>query len=341
MLPQRRPRGRFVLVLIFVLALATNASQQLFREETHVFDGLSQPIRPIHVVRPTEDIYNAEFQHVFYNAATRLTSCQQYGLRELGILGKPPARRRNVNFLEWLLEETGVLHPSTYPAFYKAGTDTIYVLRDDKIILSHEWVHALHDQYANFHALFEQAKTTDELLALRAIIEGVAVVFSSGMPTPLSPRPTIDGNAFYLAYTLAPTWVKSRAHGRPVNAFGLYAESAYEIMFDRPRSPVALPPASLDAGEEIACTDRLGVLGLLSLLRQAGAHDYQIDQILRSWRSDRLDVVAKTNGQYRLVWNILFDSERAAEIWRELAISSILLTEAWNVALSISVSNEN
>lgn len=329
--------SRLVLAAVLGVVLFLYIPRQLLQGDENVSAGLPPSLRPIHVVTHTDEVYDTELQHIFQSATANITSCQQYGMRQLGILRKRIYQRDESSFLEWLLEETGLLQSSVYPAFYKAGSDTIHVLKKDEGILRHEWVHALHDQYADFPQLFAETQTTDELLALRAIIEGVAVVLSGGAATPLSPRTTIDGNAFHLAYTLAPAWVMRRMQGQPLDAFQLHAESAYEIMFDRARLPALLPPTPLETGEEIACVDRLGVLALLSLMRQANAPSHQTEQVLRSWRSDRLDVVSKSDGQHRVVWSILFDSDRAAEIWRGHVASSIILTDEWNPLLSISV----
>lgn len=283
---------------------------------------LPVPLRPITVLQHKTDAIKDVSDHILNPAPDLSQQCRRTGQIMLGMLplDQSDAEQPDLPFWQRLIET-----PSVY-GYYRLGSDTIHLASEDQSILRHEWIHALHDQYGNLTAQFRNARTTDQKLAVRSVLEGTAVLFASGETPEGTPSRDLDRNAYHLAYRVAPEYVAKASDGDLIRAFSLRPSTTYEIFFQRPRSPVAIGAPETLPDEQIRCTDQVGVLGLLTTLVADGSvsqNDYL--PILSSWAGDRLDVIER-NGQQRVVWQIALRDKSAREAFLRGPAFSIPLT---------------
>jgi hypothetical protein len=120
-----------------------------------------------------------------------------------------------------------------------------------------------------------------------------------------------DANIWTVVYTAGPRYV--RTHARQArDAFMLAPATVYEVLFGT--APALAPLAEpVRAGDErVLCTDRLGVVAVLTVLARADARSAAAEVVVHAWRGDRLDVI-DDGVSTRTTWTVAFaDSVPAA-----------------------------
>jgi hypothetical protein len=296
-------------VLPIILVVAAIAWGYRMTNPEFVIDrrGLPAEMRPVHVVR----LDGERHEHALHKAgAPHLagSGCARTGLRMLGLGGEP--RFDPEPSLMERIEGERML-----PSFYRPGSDTLFIQQGGKGNLRHEYIHALHDQYSDLVAMLAGAETLDARVAVRAVVEGVAVHYTRGASLPLPSGATFEHNELVVAYGAGPRYV-ARHSVDVLSAFQLHPVTAYEVLFhDAPRL-ADLPPPALAQGEGIECTDRLGVTGMLAALAASSLPPgSEGDLVLAAWRGDRMDVIRDVDGERRVVWTVALGSARASELW--------------------------
>lgn len=206
-------------------------------------------------------------------------------------------------------------HGKDISAFYVIGSDTMHVTSGaSRAEVRHESVHAIHDQYANLRTVLQQDRTTDAHIAVRALAEGLARNLSGEYPTGAGMGTTIGSFARFLSSEVAPAYIQERVAGDPMAGMELSARSVRDIAFGATQL-VEPPVLALDDGDELLCSDRLGIAGVAAALKQAGASESEIAHSLSAWLGDRMDLIRASSGETRVVWSLNFATREAAASW--------------------------
>ena len=279
-----------------LLGLVVSSGVAIYRHfhQPHVF-GLAAPKRPITVAAVSAQRY-------FASVAPRIAAppCLPIMVDALGLADGVALRA-----------EAGEWHGS---AVYLPGTDTIVAPLGDRTpvaVLAHERAHAIQDQYVPLDSLFAARTSFDGRAAVRAILEGVAVMASD---TTEGRRETNYGddvlvNWERLAYVHGPVVVRAaRARGR-----SLLAQTAspptttWELLFPEPLPADRATPAAVALNPEatLECTDELGALAVYTAaFRQSRSHVVAA-RVAYAWRGDRVDVY-RLAGQRYARWTVRF-----------------------------------
>jgi hypothetical protein len=288
---------------------------RIFPEEA----GLPAAQRTVQVVELDEAAFRARLRDAVRTSLTPEQRCRRLGLMDLGLVSSVEPRLPGHGILDRLVGE------ETPPAFYVPGSDSVFVSSRQRAIVRHEMVHAIEDQYSTRQQEAETA-TTDRRIAMRAAIEGTAVVLAGGGARPGRFGGNMDVNAWILAYALGPEFMRASVERDPVAAFGVRPRTTYEVLFrEPPASRAVLPPEEPGDGETLLCSDELGILGLTSALRSTGATSQEAETVGRAWRADRLDVLSVGMGR-RVVWSVAFADPAARDLWLRVPGVSLPLT---------------
>lgn len=259
----------------------------------------------------------ADFQERLADASTHQGApterCRRLGLSALGLVRsiEPPASGVEAG---WLQRITGF---DPFTSFYLAGTDTVFTLRARSPSIVHEWVHALDDQTSPRMAEAAKAATTDRRLAIRAAIEGTAQALTQTPPPSLPVTANLDRNAWWFAYVAGFDYARPTYRLGDVDAmFRIAPGTSYEVLYGSARRAVEIPQANRPAPSmEHLCSDRLGVVGLLTALKASAAYEGTVRRVVRDWQGDRMDVFSTASGIRHTVWTVAFSDPEALRLW--------------------------
>lgn len=293
--------------LLIVAATSILVAVVVFILGSDPYKGLPPTLRPLEIVRLLPDQHRDKLLFSVHN--TQATTCSRAALASMGLWA--PARLEIAAPSSFLEELTAI---ASSPAFYRLGSDTIFVQKDMDQSIRHELVHALHDQYAELARKSQELTTSDDRFALRAIMEGVALQLTKRSPIHSTFTTDLSTNVLTLAYSYGPRYAHARAGFDPHTLFALEIPSSYDVLFGETTKQVQLPEPTLNAGETIECTDRLGALAILTILMQLGMSSSEAMRIANSWRGDRLDIIVSEAAR-RYVWTVAFGWQHAADLW--------------------------
>lgn len=294
-------------------------------------EGLLEAKRPIAVVTLDKAkfyrLLNQEQQRRYGHSALR---CQRRALKQLGVvdriepnylhpdLGVLPqdALSRAWNGVVSALQ--GALDGADVASFYRTGSDTIYVNRDQGGTLKHEVVHALEDQWSDRPERLREAATTDQRLALKAVIEGTALHFGGGKGATEWYTGDFDQDSWIFIYRAGESYLQQRGSRDLQSAFELTPEHTYPILTGDDRNQYLRPePAEAASGEKRLCSDELGAFGVYSYLLAAGLKAEDVALVSASWMGDRIDHLGQEAGERRTVWRLYFDNPQAVRLFEE------------------------
>jgi hypothetical protein len=239
------------------------------------------------------------------------------------------------------------LYESQVAAFYDPATGAMTVIGnqdelgvDDRLFISHEYDHALQDQYWDLDAVTDVSPTQgDRALARLALIEGDAtsVMFDwamqnlgpddlaaltdavstmdqdllASMPAILRRQlemPYLDGLTFVSALRQAGGWEAVNAAWEELPASTEQILHPERYPDDRP-ARIELPdvPAALGDGWSARYTQTLGELGTRILLAD-GRSESDVASAADGWGGDRLVMVEGPDGAWAIVWQTAWDS---------------------------------
>ncbi len=341
-------RLRLFLALVVLATVASAVLTRLSGAPALRVAGLPAPRRAITVRELTPSAFNDRIAQLRRAALTTPVRCQRSALLELGLIHDvEPSVDVNVESVSEALSGAAALG-----AFYIAGSDTIVTVDRHAATITHEWVHAIDDQVSQRMHRARDAVTTDERIALRAAIEGTAIVASRSATLQRALTTDLDANAWVMAYGVGPRYVRHAAQDTAIGTHGAEAESmrrvlalvpatSYEVLFsDRPTPLVSLKPAIVGPGERILCSDEVGALGILTVLRHAPVTARSAQHIAHAWRGDRVDVIAGEAGTRRIVWLIVFGDSAARATWERYGAPYARLHSARSDILSAFVGQQ-
>ncbi len=232
----------------------------------------------------------------------------------------------------------GYFDPDSSTLYVVTGSDPVAV----RLVLAHELVHALQDQYVALDSLLAIKRANDRLMAAQAVLEGQATLASitalmpdrdyNAMPEfwrsyrqalkqqhelmpVFSSAPLVIRESLVFPYLAGADFVRwfRREHGDTV-PFGPRLPTSTEHILhpDRYRSgdaPVAL--RFVDAGPALY-EDGLGEFETRILLTELTGSESTGSAGALSWGGDRYAVFPTPSGEYALVWWSVWDTERAA-----------------------------
>jgi hypothetical protein len=259
-------------------------------------------------------------------------------------------------------------------AYYQPADLTITIIDDaaedaygGSLTLSHEYVHALQDQREGL-AQLSGNPTTDETMAISALIEGEATILSDIALTLASGLPYLREDVVsYLDALLAGVLSDVRASPAPFNlaqlalpypvggrplAEGYLAEGIVGVeryFAKRPSTlagwidparreqlPVALTCTTPDApaGYDTVGLDRFGTTGLIALYTRLGLDGSAAFAAARAWANDAYAIFGARDGSNAaaLAWRIRLGDEPAA-----ISLESALRASALGQSRGLSI----
>jgi hypothetical protein len=272
--------------------------------------GLPSTDRRVTLVQLDEERFYARLQEAQRATMTASLRCRRVALVRLGL--------------------TSAIEPSAAPtsalsrlagrdleavAFYAAGTDTVFTRHKRDPEVRHEWIHAVDDQSSDRMRRAASAPTTDQAIALRAAIEGTALVAVRQDSYRTVFTGDLDHNAWVFAYTLGPQYVKMAAGNGLPEALALSPKTSYEVVYGKvPPGRRLIDAPYLLPGEELLCSDELGIAGTLTAFQRSNAPRAEAEKALLGWRGDRVDLIRGPTGE-RIEWRIAVGTRDAHEAW--------------------------
>lgn len=316
------PMGVKILVFLFLIAKVAWGVWGDRRAKLPDIPGLPPPSRPVVIATKPLSELRARLQLDLQRDHGAQTRCTRLGLYELGLVDT--IESSSLRLLPSLIDR--VLGHESSPVFYVAGSDTIFLSTKNHPSLPHEWVHALDDQHSDrMREAFATTTSLDRRIALRAVIEGTAIVLVGGEHQPLQLTDNFDLNSWTFAYTFGPSYVSTHAGNDSRAALELWPATTYEVLFLAP--PQTRNEAWSDHPGSLLCEDELGVLALITAMSGAGASREETLLVARSWTGDRLEV-RLTDGVRRTTWEVAFTQPEAAAVWRRTAKLNLHLTSS-------------
>lgn len=298
----------------FILALAGIGWGLSFWQSGRMPMPEGLDIKPLPaVVELTPMDMNKRLDAMQRKGITPLVRCRRLAMKELGIIAQiePPITLKDNSWLDKMTRT--VTEKAKVEAFYVVGRDTLYVLSRQSPAIAHELVHAWEDRQSD-RMRSAQAATTDQQIALRAAIEGTAVLATKQPRPSLNLGPNLDDNAWGLAYSLGPRYVERFGRTGPRSWLELRPESTYDLMYDKIGTQAIEPPQDSAA---TGCSDRLGPLAVLTAALAWQTEMPLALRLARQWRGDRLDVWA--DGVSRQVkWQVVFDDSLSTSDWNQI-----------------------
>jgi hypothetical protein len=340
---------------LIVLALAPVANAQepyasrIAEAAAKVERTVGLPFRspPRFAVRTREEI-DSMLGALFDDDRTRRTLDAE--ARVLRILGVIP------DSLDWRALQIAVLREQVV-GFYDPATKVLY-LEDEPddptlgIVIPHELVHALQDQYENVDSLSRVADD-DRALAARAALEGQATLVAFEVALGLGPDlsgsdaairesvedelkespvlssaplllrrrtvfPYLDGLAFMARFQRAHPGAQPFGAARPVATTEILHPARYDSVR---RAPAAIELAA-DAAAEILYENDFGEFGTRVLLEQTLRDRKRATRAADGWRGDRFALVRTAGGDafaWMTVWNSDADAAEFADAARRMA----------------------
>jgi hypothetical protein len=265
-----------------------------------------QYLEPQALNRRLADVHRAEYSDT--------VRCRRLGLMALGLVHvvEPPPLFMPTGWLDRFLPGNAM------GGFYVPGSDTLFLPATMSVDMAHEVVHAYDDQTGTRIRQQSRAHTTDEGVALRAAIEGSAIVASHGTAVAALFNGDLDNNAVVLAYGMGPSYVRQAARDDMAAMMRLAPMTTAAILFagdNAPASPrLHWPDPVLAPGERVLCADVVGALGVLTALAGMDAPLRDATAVAGGWAGDRVLVVDTPSGP-RADWSIAFRDSAAAAIW--------------------------
>lgn len=264
--------------------------RSLWTPDVVVPKGAPDLLRPIAIVRVSEDEFRARLTGASTTGLSRLRACQRLLHHALGLLPEAPSEETPnlVGFLN--------AHTQLPTAVYLPGRDTILVYYQNPTTIQHEWLHALEDQRGTRFALMKTATTTDERLALRTASEGFALARSGGLQTSYRSSGDLDGVMLRVSYSVGGRFFRNRSINweedisfAPTSLADLLGTTGYQS----------------HPGEMLAdgCTDRLGPVGILAIASLAPAESEDPLRLAERWLGDSARLTRSTDGD-RATWSI-------------------------------------
>jgi beta-lactam-binding protein with PASTA domain len=283
--------------------------------------------------------FRAEIERQFdeQNPARRIAAEETF-LKRMGLIP------RDMDLRETLLD----LYESQVAAFYDPTTGAMTVIGSqddigaaDRLFISHEYDHALQDQYWDLEKVTDVSPSQgDRALARLSLVEGDAtnVMYQWAMENlgpddiadladevssmdqdllndmpPILRRqlemPYLDGQAFVAALRQAGGWdaVNDAWERLPASTEQILHPERYPS--DRPAS-ISLPDvaAALGDGWTARYTQTLGELGLRVLLADGGSES-DVASAAEGWGGDRLTMVDGPDGAWAIAWQTAWDSD--------------------------------
>lgn len=273
--------------------------------------GLPEAKRPVVIQELPEDRFELLLEKMGDLEQTPEARCRRKSMHMLGLVSHMEVSSQSQSLITRLGLSPGSIH-----ALYRTGTDTIYLLEGAFESATHEYIHALDDQYSERLAIAKSG-TTDQKVAIRAVVEGTV---ANHLGTPLAYRSfttDMDQNSFHLVRIYGQKIVERRAGADLEKAFQIIPKSTYEILWDEvPANSHDFDAPHLEKNEEIVCTDELGVLGVVTALKRHKLPDKETAFTAREWVGDRVDLIKTENG-YRVMWQVAFSDPEAVTIWSE------------------------
>lgn len=314
------PWGIKALAVLLLLGASARIYAWVSGPDLPEIPGLPEPVRPIALAvrSPTELTARLEIER--RKDAGEISRCSRLGLLDLRLVEEieaPPA-------LPVLSVTDRLFDGRTSPAFYVAGSDTVFLPSENHPSLAHEWIHALDDQSSSrMREAMDPTTPLDRRIALRAAIEGAAIHVIGARAYPLPLIDDFDANIWTFAYTLGPAYVRGAAGSDAAAALALRPATTYEVLFGETPEPRATEWSSQPG--DLLCAEELGVLALLTGMNRADAVRDEILSVARAWAGDRMEVRLH-NGVRTTYWSVAFSDERAADIWRRTGKLSLQMT---------------
>ena len=346
----RALRSRWVLSLI--IAAATHAAaqepyaQRIAEAIPRVEEAVGLPFKlpPRFAVRSREEL--ARILDAMYSddRAQRTLEAEQRVLRILGVIP---------DTLDWHALQIAILREQVV-GFYDPATKVLF-LEDEPddptlaIVIPHELVHALQDQYQDLDSLERLPGDDDRVMAARAALEGeatlvafeIALGLGRDLPgsdeviresveedleespvlssAPLFVRrlevfPYVDGLAFVARLQRVRPGFAPLGADLPVSTAQIIHPSYYDV-------PRRVPPAitfAPDSGAELVYENGFGELGTRALLEQMLHDRKRAARASDGWSADRFALVSTRAGE-ALVWVALWDSDANAREFADAA----------------------
>jgi uncharacterized protein DUF955 len=264
----------------------------------------------------------------------------QAALRLFGLI--PPSLDLHVTMTALLTEQIA--------GFYDPDSSALFVVADVppqqlRIVMAHELVHALQDQYANLDSVMAQHHHNDRRAAAQAVLEGQATLVQMSVMMPEQNPDTLPLGLFWKSRALlggqqgpqmqqfsqAPLWLREtmvfpylggadfvvwfrhKYFGRSV--LDSMPTSTEQILHpdhyaahDEPTTVIFTPPPG--AADTVQYEDDLGEFETRLLLQQLLDSESEATNLATGWDGDRYQVLGpKSNA---LVWYSVWDDAAAA-----------------------------
>lgn len=245
-------------------------------------------------------------------------------------LGAIPEKTNLRDLYVDLLEEQVV-------GYYDPKRDTLYVVegRDDaqvRMVVAHELIHALQDQYVNLDSILSQRGDDDRAGAAQAVLEGQAtydylVSMTGGLinaatnwnqardqiragrnATPrMAAAPTIVQEALLFPYLSGAEFVKrERDADANANPLARFPVSSEQVMHAEKFAPVAEPPipVRITGVSGVTFDNTIGEFETRVALYEQLRNVQQATQVARGWGGDRVVIAGDL-----MVWASAWDTE--------------------------------
>jgi hypothetical protein len=233
--------------------------------------------------------------------------------------------------------------------YFDPDSDALYLPTDidpgqARLVISHELVHALQDQYLNLDSLVELKRQNDRRTAAQAVLEGQATLAQilvlmpeqqvESLPDFWRLRTALGQQARQMpAFANAPLWLRESLLFPYLGGAEFVRWFARQYPGKQPYGalmPVSteqiLHPARYAAGDRpvplafaapadsaVRYEDGLGEFEIRLLLEQYLGGDSAADTLAAGWNGDRYRVIATPEGGAALVWYTLWDDRATAD----------------------------
>ncbi len=237
--------------------------------------------------------------------------------------------------------------------YYDPDSNALYIPADIepsqlRVVVSHELVHALQDQYVSLDSIITQQGHNDRRSAAQAILEGQATVAQISVLMPEQRPDTFPVGWFWqqrvvtarlqgqmAQFSRAPLWLREGLifpylggadfivwfrHNRPGRSVLAAMPTSTEQVLHPERyaagdEPTELafgpPPPPLPAPDTVQFEDGLGEFETRLLLQQQLGDETEAALLAAGWDGDRYEVLGP--GSEALVWYSVWDDARAAD----------------------------
>jgi hypothetical protein len=233
--------------------------------------------------------------------------------------------------------------------YFDPDSDALYLPTDidpgqARLVISHELVHALQDQYLNLDSLVELKRQNDRRTAAQAVLEGQATLAQilvlmpeqqvESLPDFWRFRTVLGQQARQMPeFANAPLWLRESLLFPYLGGAEFVRWFARQYPGKQPYGalmPVSteqiLHPARYAAGDRpvplafaapadgaVRYEDGLGEFEIRLLLEQYLGGDSAVDTLAAGWNGDRYRVIATPEGGAALVWYTLWDDRATAD----------------------------